>query len=148
MMVRFAKCCNPLPGDPISGYVTRGRGVSVHTADCPNILGGDPERLIQVSWNLKEATVHAVRVRITCNDKKGLLADISSALSSSEVNILRADVYTTEDQKAVCNFELEVRDLKHLQNAFRALNKLKNVLKVERLKSYLGTEGPGREIEA
>jgi len=148
MMVRFAKCCNPLPGDPISGYITRGRGVSVHTADCPNILGGDPERLIQVSWNLKEATVHAVRVRITCNDKKGLLADISSALSSSEVNILRADVYTTEDQKAVCNFELEVRDLKHLQNAFRALNKLKNVLKVERLKSYLGTEGLGREMEA
>ena len=148
MMVRFAKCCNPLPGDPISGYITRGRGVSVHTADCPNILGGDPERLIQVSWNLKEATVHAVRVRITCNDKKGLLADISSALSSSEVNILRADVYTTEDQKAVCNFELEVRDLKHLQNAFRALNKLKNVLKVERLKSYSAIERPEKEIEA
>jgi guanosine-3',5'-bis(diphosphate) 3'-pyrophosphohydrolase len=148
MMVRFAKCCNPLPGDPISGYITRGRGVSVHTADCPNILGSDPERLIPVSWNMKEEAVHAVRVRITCNDKKGLLADISSALSSSEVNILRADVYTTEDQKAVCNFELEVRDLKHLQNAFRALNRLKNVLKVERLKSYSAIERPEKEIEA
>ncbi len=77
-MVRFGKCCNPLPGDAISGYITRGRGVTVHTADCPNILGSDPERLIQVSWNLQEKAVHAVRVRVTCNDKKGLLADISS----------------------------------------------------------------------
>lgn len=134
MMVRFAKCCNPLPGDEISGYITRGRGVTVHTADCANILGSDPQRLIQVSWNLKEKAVHAVRARVTCNDKKGLLAEISTALASSEVNIIRADVITTEDRKAICNFELEVNDLKHLQNAFRALTKLKNVIKVERLR--------------
>ena len=58
MMVRFGRCCNPLPGDKITGYITRGRGVTVHTADCPNILSSDPERLIQVSWNLKEKAVH------------------------------------------------------------------------------------------
>ena len=140
MMVRFARCCNPLPGDAISGYITRGRGVTVHTADCPNILSSDPERLIQVSWNLKEKAIHAVRVRVICNDKKGLLAEISSALASSEVNIVRAGVITTEDKKAICNFELEVHDLKHLQNAFRALNKLKDVLKVERLRGLPSTE--------
>jgi len=148
MMVRFARCCNPLPGDAISGYITRGRGVTVHTADCPNVLGSDPERLIQVSWNLKEKAVHAVRVRVICNDKKGLLAEISSALASSEVNIIRADVSTTEDKKALCNFELEVNDLKHLQNAFRALTKLKNVLKVERLRGLPTTGKEEKSAEA
>jgi len=148
MMVRFAKCCNPLPGDAISGYITRGRGVTVHTADCPNILGSDSERLIQVSWNLKDKAVHAVRARVLCSDKKGLLAEISSALASSEVNIIRADVVTTEDKKAICNFELEVQDLKHLQNAFRALNKLKNVLKVERLRGLPVSEKEGKRAEA
>jgi guanosine-3',5'-bis(diphosphate) 3'-pyrophosphohydrolase len=148
MMVRFAKCCNPLPGDPISGYITRGRGLTVHTADCPNILGSDPERMLQVSWNLKEKAIHAVRVRVICNDKKGLLAEISSALASSEVNIIRAGVITTEDKKAICNFELEVHDLKHLQNAFRALTKLKNVLKVERLRGLPSTEKEEREAKA
>ena len=148
MMVRFARCCNPLPGDAISGYITRGRGVTVHTADCPNVLGSDPERLIQVSWNLKEKAVHAVRVRVICNDKKGLLAEIGSALASSGVNIIRADVSTTEDKKAICNFELEVNDLKHLQNAFRALTKLKNVLKVERLRGLPTTGKEEKSAEA
>ena len=148
MMVRFGKCCNPLPGDAISGYITRGRGVTVHTADCPNILGSDPERVVQVSWNLKEKAIHAVRVRVTCNDRKGLLADLSSALASSEVNIVRANVTTTEDKRAICNFDLEVHDLKHLQNAFRALSKLKNVLKVERLRGLPTVEREEKGAEA
>jgi GTP pyrophosphokinase len=147
MMVRFGKCCNPLPGDRITGYITRGRGVTVHTSDCPNALGGDPDRLIQVSWNLQEKAVHAVRVRVTCNDKKGLLAEIGAALASSEINILQAHVVTTEDRKAICNFELEVRDLKHLQAAFRSLTKLKDVLKVERMRGATSgeREEPGSE---
>jgi GTP pyrophosphokinase len=120
----------------------------VHTADCPNILGSDPERVIQVSWNLKEKAIHTVRVRVICSDRKGLLAEISSALASSEVNIVRADVTTTEDKKAICNFELEVHDLKHLQNAFRALTKLKNVLKVERLRGLPAMEKEEKRAEA
>jgi GTP pyrophosphokinase len=147
MMVRFGKCCNPLPGDRITGYITRGRGVTVHTSDCPNVLGGDPERMIQVSWNLQEKAVHSVRVRVTCNDKKGLLADISTALASSDINILGAHTVTTEDRRAICDFELEVRDLKHLQAAFRTLTKLKDVLKVERMRGATSgeREEPGRE---
>ena len=148
MMVRFAKCCNPLPGDAITGYITRGRGVTVHTTDCPNILGSDPQRVIAVSWNLQEKAIHTVRARVTCNDRKGLLAEISSALASSEVNIVRADIATTEDKKAICNFELEVHDLKHLQNAFRALTKLKSVLKVERLRGLPSPEKGEKRIEA
>jgi guanosine-3',5'-bis(diphosphate) 3'-pyrophosphohydrolase len=101
-----------------------------------------------VSWNLQEKAIHAVRVRVVCNDKKGLLAEISSTLASSEVNIIRADVATTEDKKAICNFELEVNDLKHLQNAFRALTKLKNVIKVERLRGLPTIEKEERRAEA
>jgi GTP pyrophosphokinase len=117
-------------------------------ADCPNILGSDPERIIQVSWNLKEKAIHAVPIRVVGNDKKGLLAEISSALASSEVNIIRADVATTEDKKAICNFELEVHDLKHLQNAFRTLTKLKDVLKVERMRGLAGTEKEEKRADA
>ena len=145
MMVRFGRCCNPLPGDPITGYITRGRGVTVHTVDCPNVLGSDPERLIQVSWNLQEKAVHPVRVRVMANDKKGLLADITSVLASAEINILRANVVTTEEKRAIGNFELEVRDLKHLQAAFRALGKLKHVLKVERVRGAPASEKDGEE---
>jgi guanosine-3',5'-bis(diphosphate) 3'-pyrophosphohydrolase len=148
MMVRFGKCCNPLPGDKITGYITRGRGVTVHTSDCPNVLSSDPERLIQVSWNLQEKAVHSVRVRVIANDKKGLLADISSVLASTEINIIRAHMVATEDKKAVGDFELEVRDLKHLQDAFRALNKLKNILKVERVRGVLAPEKEGKEERA
>ncbi len=141
MMVRFGKCCNPLPGDPIAGYITRGRGVTVHTSDCPNVLTSDPERLIQVTWNLQENALHPVRVQVIAKDKKGLLADITSALASSEINILRANVVTTEDKKAIGNFELEVRDLKHLQSAFKALGKLKNVLQVDRVRGSTSEDG-------
>jgi len=148
LMVRFGRCCNPLPGDQIAGYITRGRGVTVHTADCPNILSSDPQRLIQVSWNLKEKAVHAVRIQVVCNDKKGLLAEIGSALASSEVNIVRAETSTTEDKKAICNFELEVHDLHHLQNAFRALKKLKSVLKVERMRGAPGMEKEEKRADA
>jgi len=148
VMVHFGKCCNPLPGDPINGYITRGRGVTVHTTDCPNILGSDPERLIQASWNLQEKAVHAVRVRVTCNDKKGLLADLSTALASSDINIIRAHTLTTQDRRAICDFELEVRDLKHLQNAFRTLTKLKDVLKVERMRGAASGEREETGAEA
>jgi guanosine-3',5'-bis(diphosphate) 3'-pyrophosphohydrolase len=85
---------------------------------------------------------------VTCNDKKGLLADISQALASSDINIIRAQTITTEDRKAICNFELEVRDLKHLQGAFRSLTKLKDVLKVERMRGAPSGEREEQEAGA
>jgi GTP pyrophosphokinase len=119
----------------------------VHTSDCPSVLSSDPERLIQVSWNLKEKAAHSVRVRVIANDKKGLLAEISSVLASSEINILRAHMVATEDKRAIGNFVLEVRDLKHLESAFRALTKLKNVLKVERLRGTAASEKEEKETK-
>ncbi len=122
--------------------------MTVHTVDCPNVLGADPERQIQASWNLKEKAVHAVRVQVIGNDTKGLLAHFSTSLAASEVNILRAEVSTTDDKRAIFNFELEVQDLRHLQNAFRALSKVKNILKVERLRGLPVLDGGEKKTEA
>jgi GTP pyrophosphokinase len=134
ILVRFGKCCNPLPGDDIAGYITRGRGISVHTSDCPTIINSIPERMIDVQWDLKDKTTHLVRIRVVCNNKKGLLAAMSSSIASTEANITNAQVYTSKDEKAVSIFEVEVNDLKHLQNIMKSLGRIKGVIQVERLK--------------
>jgi GTP pyrophosphokinase len=134
VMIRFAGCCNPLPGDRVVGYITRGRGVTIHTADCGNILNGDAERKVEVEWNLDKDHSHPVRIRVISSNRKGLLADVSSSLSSNQVNILNAQVSTTEQDRAVSTFEIEIRDLRHLQRVTRSLEKVKGVLQVKRLK--------------
>ena len=135
IMVRFAMCCNPLPGDDIIGYITRGRGVSVHTTDCHTIMHSIPERKIDVQWDLEDKTTHLVKIRVVCNNKKGLLAAMSSSIASSEANITNAQVHTSKDEKAVSIFEVEVNDLKHLQDIMKSLERIKGVIQVEKLKS-------------
>ena len=134
-MIRFGKCCSPLPGDGIVGYITRGRGVTVHTLDCPTVLQGEPERLIEMEWDLDDEATHLVRIRVICDNKKGLLAAMSSSIASSEANITNAEVRTTDDEKAVNIFEVEVSDLNHLQNIINSLKKVKGVIHVERLRT-------------
>jgi len=133
IMVRFGKCCNPLPGEKIRGYITRGRGVTIHTYDCIYIQGCDQERLIDVQWDQREKFVYPVKIEVTSVDKKGLLAAISSSISLAEANISIAYARTLGDQKAVSTFELEVNDLEHLQNVIRSIEKVKGVIKVNRL---------------
>jgi len=133
IMVRFGKCCNPLPGEKIRGYITRGRGVTIHTYDCIYIQGCDQERLIDVQWDQREKFVYPVKIEVTSVDKKGLLAAISSSISLAEANISIAYARTLEDQKAVSTFEVEVNDLEHLQNVIRSIEKVKGVIKVSRL---------------
>jgi len=103
MMFRFASCCNPLPGDKITGFITRGRGITIHTADCFNVLYSDPQRKVKVEWDLRHKQTHPVRIRVTCADRKGLLADISSSITSNEANITNAQLNTTHDKRAICN---------------------------------------------
>ena len=133
VMVRFAKCCDPLPGDRIVGYISRGRGISVHTANCPMAQEIDPERLIDVRWSIKEKHAYPVHMRVNCSDKKGLLAEISSVMSSKDVNINNAQIDTTPEKTATCNFEIEVNDLKQFKELVSDLKKLKSVLSVERV---------------
>ncbi len=138
VLVRFAKCCNPLPGDEIVGFITRGRGVSIHTRDCPNAdqLLIDPDRKIAVEWDSDRPVPHQVRIRVTIGrDRPGLLAEISSAISASNINIAQAEIKVTEDRKGVNTFILEVSDLKQLQGAMHAIQRIDGVLKVERVRS-------------
>lgn len=134
VLVRFSKCCDPLPGDEIVGYITRGRGISVHRADCAMIQEADPERLVDVQWNIKEKHTYPVQIRVLCHDKKGLLAEISNVISSLDINIGHATIETTQEQSAVCEFQLDVHDLRHLNDLVAALKKLKSVISVERIR--------------
>ena len=134
VMIKFAGCCNPVPGDRVVGYITRGRGITVHTVDCGNMLNSDSQRRVEVEWDLDKNYSHPVRIRIVSSNRKGLLADISSSLSSNEANITNAQVNTTEQDRAVSTFEIEIRDLRHLQRVTRSLEKIKGILHVRRLK--------------
>jgi len=134
VMVRYAGCCNPLPGDRVVGFITRGRGVTIHTADCRNAMDEDPNRKVDVEWDSTKEYNYPVRIRVDCEDKKGLLAEISSSISSQEANITNARVDTTDEKKAICTFEMEIQDLNHLRKVMRALEKIKGVSRVERVR--------------
>ncbi|HET6419590.1 MAG TPA: bifunctional (p)ppGpp synthetase/guanosine-3',5'-bis(diphosphate) 3'-pyrophosphohydrolase [Geobacteraceae bacterium] len=135
VLVRFGKCCNPVPGDEIIGFITRGRGVTVHTADCPIAHASDPERRIDVTWNRDKSTALPVKIRVSCHDQKGMLANITQAITNCEANIAMASVYSTVDKRAVNIFQVDVTDLDHLNKVISSVMKLKGVIKVDRLKS-------------
>ncbi len=138
ILVRFSKCCNPVPGDEIIGFITRGRGVSVHTVDCPNAasLMSDPDRQIEVSWDGQRKEAHQVKIRVEIGtDRPGLLAEITTAISSTNTNISHAEIRVTEERTGVNTFVLEVNDLRQLQAAMQAIGKVDGVVGVERVKS-------------
>jgi GTP pyrophosphokinase len=140
VMVRYAGCCNPLPGDRVVGFITRGRGVTIHAADCQNAMDDDPNRKVEVEWDSTKGYSYPVRIRIYSDDKKGLLAEISNSISSNEANIRNARVDTTEDKRAISTFEVEIRDLNHLNKVIRALEKIKGVQRAERVKVDMEAE--------
>lgn len=133
IMVKFAKCCYPLPGEDITGFISHGQGVSIHNAKCPNLLTVDPERLIEVEWDKGTKSLRHVMIEVVCENEKGLLADMSNAIKNADANIAGADIKSGADNKAVCSFEIEVNDMEHLRNTLRSLEKIKKVLKVKRV---------------
>lgn len=134
VMVRYAGCCNPLPGDKVVGFITRGRGVTIHTSDCQNIMASDPARKVEVEWDSTQEYSYPVRIRIYSEDKKGMLAEISASIASSEANITNARIDTTDEKKAIGTFEVEIRDLNHLKKVISGLEKIKGILRVERIR--------------
>ncbi|MEW6379276.1 MAG: bifunctional (p)ppGpp synthetase/guanosine-3',5'-bis(diphosphate) 3'-pyrophosphohydrolase [bacterium] len=139
VMARFAKCCNPVPGDKIVGFITRGRGVSVHRANCPNV---DPflygtERLIETTWDVKGNIPYQVEIHVRCAHKPGMLAKITAAISESEINIMTADVKATGDTYATCRFTLEITNLKQLEKVINSIKTIRDVIEVERVTSFL-----------
>jgi GTP pyrophosphokinase len=133
IMVRFGKCCDPIPGDEILGYISRGRGIAVHTANCKHVQDMDPERLVDVHWDIREKREYPVQMKIVCHDKKGALADISAAISSLDVNITHAEINAPQDGKAHCEFGVNVIDLNQFNKIIAVIRKLRGVISVERL---------------
>jgi GTP pyrophosphokinase len=134
VLVRFGKCCNPVPGDEIIGFITRGKGVTVHTSDCQFALESDPERRVDVTWNKAKTAALPVKIRVLCHDVKGILANTTLAITNCEANIASAQIHSTIDQRGENIFEVNVTDLAHLQKVMNALMKIKGVIKVERMK--------------
>ncbi|MBM4277809.1 MAG: bifunctional (p)ppGpp synthetase/guanosine-3',5'-bis(diphosphate) 3'-pyrophosphohydrolase [Deltaproteobacteria bacterium] len=134
VMVRYAGCCNPVPGDRVVGFITRGRGVTIHTVDCQSVVDEDPNRKVEVEWDSTKGYSYPVRIRIYSDDKKGLLAEISGSLTSNEANITNARVETTDDKRAIGTFELQIRDLNHLKKVIKGIEKIKGVHRVERMR--------------
>jgi guanosine-3',5'-bis(diphosphate) 3'-pyrophosphohydrolase len=133
MLVRFANCCHPLPGEQVVGYLTRGRGVTIHKSDCRHIADSEPERVVEVVWEPSDQDVYMARLRVVTSDKKGILADISAIMSQKDANILQADIQTTPDKKGISHFTIEVENYRQLQEIMGAIKKVKNVLLVERV---------------
>ena len=134
VMVRFAKCCAPVPGDSVVGFITRGRGVTVHAADCPKVFHLDPERRVPVSWEEAPGELVRVKVRVVSEDRHGLLAAVTNKISAEGVNIDSAQVHTSEDKRAIQVFELSVKNRKHLEGVLRQIAKIKGVVTVERVR--------------
>lgn len=133
VMVKFAKCCNPIPGDEIVGYISRGRGITVHTRNCLHVKNLDLDRIIEVNWDVREKQTYPVRIQVICEDRKGILTEVSSTISSFDVNISYAQV-ETNDMIATCNFVIDVNNLKQLNQIVAAIKQLKAVKFIERMR--------------
>lgn len=134
VLVRFGKCCNPVPGDEIVGFITRGKGVTVHTSDCQFVQESDPARRVDVAWNKVKTAVLPVKIRVLCHDVKGILATITLTITNCEANIASAQIQSTIDQRGENIFEVNVTNLAHLQKVMNSLMKINGVIKVERIK--------------
>ncbi len=134
ILVRFARCCEPLPGDRIVGFITRGRGVTVHYADCAQVLQADPLRRVDVGWDVEVHAPRKVRLTVLSQDQIGLLANVTQAITQNGANICSAQIRTTETGKAVNSFELTIEDARQLDRIKRAIEMVPGVIKVERVK--------------
>lgn len=135
VLIRLARCCNPVPNDEIVGFVTHGRGISIHRKDCPNTkqLYGMPDRMVEVYWDVKQPSTYQVEIEVTAVDRTKLLRDISTIISDSGVNILSAKVSTTKDHRAIFRFIFEVGSLTHLKNIIESVKKVDAVFDAYRV---------------
>src|SRR5215208_5885552 len=135
IMVFRARCCNPIRGEKIVGYITRGKGVSVHSATCPNVVNllYDPERRIDVEWDKgSDASPYTVRLSLQVEDRKGILADVTSKIAGINTNIRNVEATSDADQRGRIDMTVEISDLKHLQKVVKALRSVDGVVDVER----------------
>ncbi len=132
IMIHLGKCCTPVPGDEVVGYITRGRGVTIHRETCPNVSALEPDRKVEVQWTTDNDVNYPVKLNVVTADQKGMLAAVSNAISAAEANILEAKVTTNPDQSAHFTFVAEVRDGEHLKKVVSGIKKVGGVMRVAR----------------
>ena len=135
LMSTLAPCCHPVPGDEIVGYITQGRGVSIHKSDCPNLLNlkhSQSQRITQVSWGMEPEKLYPVELIIKAYDRRGLLKDITMALSNDDVNIVAMNTISQEDGTADFLVTVEIDSLQHLGQVLNKIQQLPNVMDARR----------------
>lgn len=145
VMVRYSSCCQPVPGDDVVGYITVGRGISIHRSDCPNVLNlsQEPERRVEIEWTAEQGDRFYVRILTKGTDRKGLLSDIAKAIADTNTNIQHADIRGS-DEGMTGEFVVEVRDLAHLQKVLTSIRRIRGILEVSRRESLAEQDLPGR----
>ena len=138
LLMQLSRCCNPVPGDRILGYITRGRGLTIHSVDCPNLeaLDYDRARLVEVEWDTAAPSLHAVKIAVIAEDRTGVLANVSSAIAECKANISRAEIITREDRKAELDFIVEVADTAHLNRVLKTIERIDGVITARRIRSW------------
>jgi len=138
VLMQLSKCCKPVPGEPIRGYITRGRGLTIHAVDCPNFqsLEWEHNRLVEVEWDADVEGPHSVDVSVLTLDRPGLLAKVSSGISQCKANITKAEISTREDQKAVLDFAIEVKNTSHLALILQEIQRVDGVLSAKRVRGW------------
>lgn len=138
VLMQLSKCCKPVPGEPIRGYITRGRGLTIHAVDCPNFqsLEWDHNRLVDVEWDADVEGPHSVDVSVLTLDRPGMLAKVSSGISQCQANITKAEISTREDQKAVLDFVIEVKNTAHLELILHEIQRVEGILSAKRVRGW------------
>lgn len=135
-LVKLSKCCNPVPGDDIVGYITKGRGVSIHRKDCTNIksLISEENRMIDVEWSKSEEKAYDVTIEIYANDRTGLLADIITAINGIKTKLIAINARTTKEKIVIAEVTVEVENVEELNKVLKTLRKVDSVYEVKRKK--------------
>lgn len=138
VLMQLSKCCAPVPGDPILGYITRGRGLTIHAKGCPKLetMDYEKDRLVEVEWDPTIEEKHSVKVCVLTFDRPGVLANVSSAISASKTNISQAEITTGEDQKAVLDFRIEISHTRDLERALEAIGRVDGVISAKRVRGW------------
>jgi len=132
MLIKISQCCHPIPGDPIVGFITTGRGVSIHKADCANLMATDPTRRLDVSWSSKESSRHLVELLVVAENRKGILMSISGAISEEDADIAEISAYTTPVNTAELKIVLKVKDREHIKKILNHLRRIEYVITIKR----------------
>jgi guanosine-3',5'-bis(diphosphate) 3'-pyrophosphohydrolase len=138
VLMQLSKCCKPVPGEPIRGYITRGRGLTIHAIDCPNFqsLEWDHNRLVEVEWDTELEGTHSVEVSVLTLDRPGVLAKVSAGIAQCQANITRAEISTREDRKAVLDFVIEVKNTAHLELILQEIQRVDGILSAKRMRNW------------